>query len=143
MRSFMGMSLVVAFAGLSAAQTAGAMTDAPALVQGQQGEIAFVSGGTSLDDRAALRQTEDQYNLRLTFAVRPSGEYLSDVNVTLTDDKGQTLLDTISNGPLFFAHVPPGRYRVTVTSGRETQTRDIAIGATGPASQAFYWRQAA
>jgi hypothetical protein len=105
----------------------------------QQGDIGFVSGGVGDDDRAALRQMAHNYNLRLQFAIQGSGEYLADVNVTLTDEKGRTLLDTISDGPLFFAKVPPGRYKITAAEGGRTLTRAVVVPADGPAAQAFYW----
>jgi hypothetical protein len=105
----------------------------------QQGDIGFVSGGVGDDDRTALRQMAHNYNLRLQFAIQGSGEYLSDVNVTLTDEKGRTLLDTISDGPLFFAKVPPGRYKITAAEGGRTLTHAVVVPAAGTAAQAFYW----
>jgi len=122
--------------------SATAQQAAPPLVPEHQGDIGFVSGGTGLEDRETLRGMAGDYNLHLMFAVQPSGQYLAGVGVTLNDAKGNTVLDTVSDGPLFYAHVPPGRYRVTVTSGGKAQTRDVQIAATGRAAQAFYWRQA-
>jgi hypothetical protein len=108
----------------------------------RQGDITFISGGVGDEDRATLRQVSRDYNLHLQFAVQGSGEYLAEVNVTLTDDKGKTLLDTISDGPLFFARVPPGRYKLTVAEGGKGQTRDLNVPATGTVSESFYWKPA-
>jgi hypothetical protein len=107
----------------------------------RQGDIDFVSGGTSEDDRARLRAMEGDYNMRLMFAVQPSGEYLAGVNVTLIDSRGSKVLDTVSDGPLLFARIPPGRYRITVDSDGRPQTRALDVTAIGVVSQAFYWRQ--
>lgn len=108
----------------------------------RQGDISFISGGVGDEDRATLRQVARDYNLHLQFAIQGSGEYLADVNVTLSDDKGKALLDTISDGPLFFARVPSGRYKLTVAEGGKGQTRDVTIPATGIVSQSFYWKPA-
>ena len=54
--------------------------------------------------------------MRLMFALAGSGEYLADVTVKLVDAYGDTVLDAVSDGPLFYARVPPGRYRITVAS---------------------------
>lgn len=116
--------------------------EASALVPQHQGGIGFVSGGLGEEERTTLRGMAADYNMRLMFAVAGSGEYLADVAVKLVDARGDTVLDTVSDGPFFYAHVPPGRYRITVASAGQSQTRSVEIGANGVASQAFYWRQA-
>jgi len=112
----------------------------PALQAQQQGNITFVSGGAGDEDRDALKQVENQYNLRLLFAAR-NGEYLANVAVTLSDAHGKAVLDTIADGPIFYAHVPPGRYRLTVSNQGQSQSRDITIG-NGAVRQDFYWASA-
>ena len=72
----------------------------PALQAQQQGNITFVSGGAGTEDRDALRQVENQYNLRLLFAAR-NGNYLAGIAVTLNDMRGNAVLDTIAEGPIF------------------------------------------
>jgi len=109
----------------------------PALQAQQQGNITFVSGGAGTEDRDALRQVENQYNLRLLFAAR-NGNYLAGIAVTLNDMRGNAVLDTIAEGPIFYAHVPPGRYRLTVSNQGQSQSRDISIG-NGAVRQDFYW----
>ena len=111
----------------------------PALEVQRQGNITFVSGGAGDEDRDALRQVEPQYNLRLLFAAR-NGDYLAGVAVTLSDARG-TVLDTIAEGPIFYARVPPGRYRLTVSNQGQSQNRDISIGG-GAVRQDFYWASA-
>jgi hypothetical protein len=109
----------------------------PALQAQQQGNITFVSGGAGDEDRSALKQVENQYNLRLLFAAR-NGDYLANVAVTLADGRGNAVLDTIADGPIFYAHVPPGRYRLTVSNEGQSQSRDVTIG-NGAVRQDFYW----
>ena len=136
MRVFVPIVLAASLASLSV--TAQEAT-APALTQERQGDIGFVSGGIGQSERAAMQSIAGDYNLRLMFAVRPSGEFLAGVAVTLADANGRTVLDTIANGPLFYAQVPPGRYRVTVTSDGRSEARPIDIGRSSVASQSFYW----
>jgi hypothetical protein len=111
---------------------------APALQAQQQGNVTFVSGGAGDEDRAALKQVESQYNLRLTFVAR-SGAFLANIAVTLADARGNAVLDTISDGPIFFARVPPGRYRLTVSNQGQSQSRDVTINDRGAVRQDFYW----
>jgi hypothetical protein len=112
----------------------------PALQAQQQGNIIFVSGGAGTEDRDALRQVESQYNLRLLFAAR-NGDYLASIAVTLSDARGNAVLDTIAEGPIFYARVPPGRYRLTVSNQGQSQSRDISVG-NGAVRQDFYWASA-
>jgi hypothetical protein len=112
----------------------------PALQTQQQGNITFVSGGASGDDRDALKQIESQFNLRLMFAAR-NGDYLANIAVTLSDARGNAVLDTIAEGPIFYAHVPPGRYRLTVSNQGQSQNRDLTI-SKGATRQDFYWASA-
>ena len=112
----------------------------PALAVQRQGNITFVSGGAGDEDRDALRQVESQYNLRLLFAAR-SGDYLAGVAVTLRDARGNAVLDTIAEGPIFYARMPPGRYRLTVSNQGQSQSRNIGIGS-GAVRQDFYWASA-
>jgi hypothetical protein len=112
----------------------------PALQAQQQGNITFVSGGAGDEDRDALKQVESQYNLRLLFAAR-NGDFLANVAVTLSDTRGNAVLDTIADGPIFYARVPSGRYRLTVSNEGQAQSRDISIGG-GAVSQDFYWAAA-
>ena len=113
----------------------------PALQPQQQGNIIFVSGGAGEDDRDALKQVEGQYNLRLLFAAR-NGDYLANVAVTLADAHGKVVLDTIADGPIFYARVPAGRYRVTVSNEGQSQSRDIDLSRSGAVRQDFYWASA-
>lgn len=112
----------------------------PALQAQQQGNVTFVSGGAGDEDRDALKQVANQYNLRLLFAAR-NGDYLANVAVTLSDPRGNAVLDTIADGPIFYARVPPGRYRLTVSNQGQSQSRDISIG-NGAVRQDFYWATA-
>lgn len=112
-----------------------------ALQAQQQGNITFVSGGAGDEDRAALKQVESQYNVRLLFAAR-DGAFLANIGVTLADARGATVLDTISDGPIFYARVPPGRYRLTVSNQGQSQTREVTVSAGGAVHQDFYWASA-
>jgi len=107
----------------------------------RQGDITFVSGGVGDEDRSALRRMAPNYNLRLMFALQGSGEYLANIGVSLVDAHGKTVLDAISDGPFFLAHVPPGRYKLTVTNDGKSQTRSIDLAGAGAVAQDFYWPQ--
>jgi len=105
-----------------------------------QGDITFVSGGISGEQRQAMREATHNYNLHLLFAIGGTGDYLSDVKVQLVDKQGVIVLDAVSDGPYFMARVPPGRYRITADLGGRSQTRAVTVPARGTSSQSFFWQ---
>jgi hypothetical protein len=111
----------------------------PTLQAQRQGNVTFISGGAGDEDRQTLQSVKSQYNLRLQFALQKSGEFLADVNVTVVDGQGRTILDTNSDGPLFYAQLPAGHYKLTVTNQGQAQTRSIAVSASGAQAIDFYW----
>lgn len=100
---------------------------------------AYISGGIGEEDRAVLTASRDYYNLRLAFAVRGSGEYLSAVRVRIVDEQGAELLEADCDGPLFYARLQPGLYEVTATYGDEAQARRVRIGEKGAVEHVLYW----
>lgn len=103
------------------------------------GGISWISGGIGLDESHALRKLENEYNLRLLFAVEGSGEYLADVVVIVQDQQGLPILEATAQGPRLLAQVPPGAYTVTATSSGSTATRRFTVPHNGAAVQAFYF----
>src|SRR5688572_10076755 len=80
--------------------------------------VSFVSGGVGENSVAALRARESEFNLKLVFTLT-EGEYLADVGVKISDTAGKTVIEHVTDGPIFMARLPPGTYTVAATySGR-------------------------
>jgi hypothetical protein len=73
--------------------------------------IAFMSGGVSQTEREILNERGKGYTLKLIFSSK-RGEYLSNVIVKVFDQKKQTILITVSNGPWLFIDLPIGNYEI-------------------------------
>ena len=73
--------------------------------------IAFISGGVSQTEREILKERGKGYTLKLIFSSK-KGEYLSNVIVKVLDQKNQTILLTVSNGPWLFIDLPNGIYEI-------------------------------
>ena len=83
---------------------------------------AFMSGGIGIDERNQMMGKAHLYDLELSFADR-SGEYLSDVQVVIKDERGHEIVNTTTNGPWFYIDLPTGKYDVKATV--DNQTREI------------------
>jgi len=102
-------------------------TAVAAPVEQTMGEIAVLHGGVGLDDRNAMQQASSRYNLRLTFATKGSGAYLSGTRVLIGERQGTSRVDTIASGPWLFARLPAGDYVVTATEGSQTLRHNVSI----------------
>lgn len=89
-----------------------------------QNGIAYVTGGVGQDEVDALRAAASKYNLRMTFASH-SGEYLSDVDVTIRSAVAQPVLTVRTNGPFLYARLPAGQYRIDARYGGAEQRRSV------------------
>ena len=101
--------------------------------------IRYASGGVGESERAELNALSGQFNLRLLFAMQGSGDYLADTKVIIADKRGETVLSATSNGPWFYAQLPPGTYTVEASTPDQTQRQPVTIG-TRQSRLNFYWR---
>ncbi|WP_340124060.1 carboxypeptidase regulatory-like domain-containing protein [Methylobacter svalbardensis] len=106
-----------------------------------QGDVIFVSGGVGADEQDALQAMRAGYNLHLLFSIKGTGEYVSDVRVRIADSRGNSLMETLSEGPMLFARLKPGRYIVTVERGDQAFKQTTTVGSTKWTSLSFTWPQ--
>ena len=81
----------------------------------------LLTGGVSEEERDAMRGEAGQYNIWLAFVERDTGNYVTGVKVSVIDDKGNAVVDTVADGPWLLAQVPPGRYTVRTSDGQEQE----------------------
>lgn len=107
-----------------------------------QGEVTFVNGGVGGDEQNAMQALGADYNLHLLFSIKGTGEYVSDVKVRIADSSGNILLETVSDGPMLFARLKPGRYSVTVDRDGQVVKRTATVASTAKrTSLSFTWPQ--
>jgi len=117
-------------------------------------EVTYLSGGVGVDELDHMRAVARNFNLRLMFAERGSGAYLSDIQVSIAGpldaatpnsnaaaavDSERLVVDTTTDGPWFFAKLPAGRYRVIAESGSKRLTQSITIPASGHRALMLYF----
>jgi hypothetical protein len=108
------------------------------------GEPEYVTGGVGMEERGQMLASKPDYNVRMTFATRGTGEYRSDVQVEISDTKGKVNVNARDAGPLMFVNLEPGRYRVTATAADgQVQRRDLQVQAGRSKDLYFYWTEPA
>lgn len=118
-----------------------AFADEDLLKPQTQGDVTFVSGGIGENERHAIQAIKGEYNLNLLFAVKGTGEFAADVNVRIADAKGNTLVETVTDGPYLFARLKPGNYIVTAEKDGKVMRQKAKIGGRQTTSLSFYWPQ--
>ncbi len=96
------------FAALVAGTLLGAVLTVlsfPSPAPGQQ--VRTLSAGVGKGDRTIRRD----FSLKLVFA-RKQGPFVAGVRVTIFDQGGNKILETVSDGPWLFVDLPEGSYRV-------------------------------
>lgn len=81
----------------------------------QAGDVKFITGGVGDEEMAQLRSVEQEYNLRALIASM-SGEYLSELDISILDASGTQVAATNNAGPYFYANLKPGAYRMEITN---------------------------
>jgi hypothetical protein len=104
----------------------------------QQNGITYINGGVGEEEQGAMKAQRADYNLLLTFATQQSGAYRSGVQLDVMDAKGTNLLSVPNTGPLFFAKLPPGTYRISAAADGKTFKRTVKIG-NAPKEVVLHW----
>ena len=105
----------------------------------REGSIEYRTGGVGKDERDALLLASREYPLKLVFAGRQQTDFVAEVKVRILDSNGRTVLDADDAGPLFFADLPPGQYRVTATLRGQTFEQKATVTPGRQNQVAFYW----
>jgi len=105
-----------------------------------QNGITYLTGGIGEDQAQAMRaESKKGYNLQLVFATEKSGQYQANVSVTITDAKGEKLIDLASVGPGFYAKLPAGHYKVVAENHGTQQHKSIAVTENNLTRYVLYW----
>ncbi len=103
----------------------------------QAGDITYITGGIGDEERDTLHEMAKNYNLRVMSA-STDGSFTGEVHLLLLNAKGTTLLDT-EMGPLFFAQLHPGTYKLQATRGAQTKEKKIVVGHGKTSLVHFSW----
>jgi hypothetical protein len=104
----------------------------------EQNGVSYISGGVGTDEQNAMQALRADYNLRLIFATKQTGAYRSDVQLDIADTKGTTVLSVANTGPMFFAKLPPGTYRISAAAEGKTFRRTVRLGS-GAKEITLHW----
>jgi len=100
--------------------------------------VPYLTGGVGESSREEIEGAAKGYGLKLVFA-ESSGAFVADVQVAIKGSGGKTVLEATSNGPLFFAKLPPGNYTVVATYQGVAKQSAVSVATTGQRVLDFRW----
>lgn len=132
--------LAMAIAGVTPANAAVGYSETAGIVRQYQG-VSYMSGGITKDEREEMARQEKNFNLKLVLA-QDNGDYLSDVNVTITAKDGKKVLEAVTDGPVFYTQLTPGQYNVRMDNAGSVLAKDITLLGTDKLGIFhFYWKR--
>ena len=99
----------------------------------------YENGGIGHSEQEAMRKTANEWPLRMVFSARKDNEFEAGVKLLVTDDRGAPLLVLNSAGPMTYAKLPPGKYRVTATANGLTESREVTLDGKQGRDVFFHW----
>lgn len=93
------------------------------------GNVTYLSGGITMEEAAAFKAAAARYSLVLELGVAavPRAEYLSDVDVSVTDAAEREVLRTRTDGPFLLAQLPAGTYRIRASHNGLVKSQSVQI----------------
>jgi Carboxypeptidase regulatory-like domain len=105
------------------------------------GNNTFITGGIGLDESSAIKSAMKDWPLTVLFVQKDGtrAEYVADVRVKVTDQKGRTAIATKSQGPYMLANVQPGTYKVEATLDNRALQQNVEVKQGKPMRLTFLW----
>ena len=126
-RAFMAVLLTTVCLSATPAIAATLDTASNALPAAQMGNgITYITGGIGDEERVAIENSADQYNLHIT-NVNNEGAFTDNMNIAIYDMKA-TKLAEFNAGPMIYAKLPAGKYVVAATNENgEVRRKNVRV----------------
>jgi hypothetical protein len=128
---------IYALAALAVLYTSSAWANDPMPDMYHHGNISYLSGGIGEDEKEQMELAQHNFNLRIINADK-MGHFSGDTHIIIRDIHHAVLLDTTS-GPMFYASLPSGRYRVEGISGEQHKEQNVTIATEKTTHIRFMW----
>lgn len=102
-------------------------------------QINFVTGGIGQEELTEMRQHEEQYNTRFSFANAADRAYLSDLHVRIRDAEENLIFEDKRVGPLLYIQLPSGQYELSAESNDVKKQTRFTVQETGIVREVITW----
>ncbi|HUR89412.1 MAG TPA: carboxypeptidase-like regulatory domain-containing protein [Ramlibacter sp.] len=107
------------------------------------GNVEYMTGGIGSEESSQMQAQARRWPLALEFATRAGDQahWLANIDVTVIDHRGTTVLQATSDGPLLLARLRPGNYTVRASADGKVLQRKVHIAPGESARSVFVWPQ--
>lgn len=102
----------------------------------------YVNGGIGSNEEQQMHKMAKDWPLRMIFSERKDNEFVADVRLLVTDTKGNPYLQLSGAGPMTYAMLPAGKYRVTASFKGMSETREVTLDGKTGRDVYFHWKSA-
>jgi hypothetical protein len=99
----------------------------------------YLNGGVGQDEQEYMHKSAKDWSLRLTFSESKDNNFVANVGLLVTDLAGTPRLQLDDAGPMTFARLPAGKYRVAARYHGQTETREVTLDGTTGRDVNFHW----
>lgn len=100
----------------------------------------YLNGGIGKEDEAHMRRIAHEWPLRMIFSERKDNEFVADVRLVVTDSRGAPVLALADAGPMTYASLPAGTYRISATFHGITESRQVTLDGQQGRDVYFHWK---
>lgn len=100
----------------------------------------YLNGGVGKDEQEFMHRVAKDFPLRLTFSERKDGEYILDVPVVISNEKGNPIFELPKAGPMLYVMLPNGKYKISARFKGLTETQTVNITDKAGADLYFHWQ---
>lgn len=100
----------------------------------------YLNGGVGQDEEQHMRQVAKDWPLRITFSERKDNEFAADIDLLIRDAKGKPVLQLAHAGPMTYAKLPAGSYRVSARLHGQLETREVTLDGKTGHDLFFHWK---
>jgi len=86
-----------------------------------------VNGGIGEEDASEMRAKAGSYNLRLYMSEGKQGQFIAGAKITISDKKGNVILEEPNSGPMLFVYVANSSYTINAVYKDITITRKVIV----------------
>lgn len=118
-----------------------AITQKSSLEKHVVGSVSYYSGGVGQDEASEMKQLAKNYPLEIVFVQKdtPKESYIAAVKLQISDAKKNIVLDITTDGPIFLADLPAGKYLITAEFEQMVKINNVKINAKKHQRIVFLW----
>lgn len=111
----------------------------PVIVEAVQ-VTTYLNGGVGKGEQDAMHRVAKEFPLRMVFSERNDGEFILDIPVVISDERGNPIFELPKAGPMLYVMLPNGKYKVSARFKGLTETQAVTLSGKDGVDLYFHWQ---